>query len=391
MINDDLLEQLRHKGESADLDFKQAQYPFVGATDHKKSELLKDILAMANAYRDGPGYILIGFKDQTPHPAEVVGISSTDHIDDASLQQFVQSKVDPRLEFHYEERMFLGKHIGVISMPKQPRPFAVSKDYGGLRKNTFYVRRGSSTDEASISEVSMMTLADAGAAKQTQVELRIENELNEPLPAQVELRFLEFEDLPDYEEDNRIDLGNGIVMPGPMRFVNRDFYREGAAYHATLNRLIKVRLSLVNHSPFSLGEAKLEMTCTAPDGEVAQMMRADHVPGEPEASSMNPMFYSKGLIERFHEAVKVDDRGPESVCHIPLGTLRSGEVGRADDDVAVLPSGPGRYTLRVRILAREVPAPIIQEHDLTITGPVHEMDLEELKDLLYAKYWKEDG
>src|SRR5690349_2457872 len=81
MISDDFLERLRYKGEGPDLDFKQAQYRFIGASEFEKCELLKDVLAVANAYRLGSGYILIGFKDQTPHPAEVVGIAPSDHID----------------------------------------------------------------------------------------------------------------------------------------------------------------------------------------------------------------------------------------------------------------------------------------------------------------------
>lgn len=139
MISDEDLEQLRYKGESTDLDFKQAQYPFAGASDHEKSELLKDIMAMANAYRSGPGYILIGFKDLTPHPAEVVGIAASDHIDDAALQQFVRSKIDPLLEFQYEERLFDGKHVAVITIPKQARPFAPKQDFGKLKKNVALV------------------------------------------------------------------------------------------------------------------------------------------------------------------------------------------------------------------------------------------------------------
>lgn len=210
MISDEDLEQLRYKGESSDLDFKQAQYPFNGAVDHQKSELLKDILAMANAYRAGPGYILIGFKDQAPHPAEVVGIASSDHIDDAALQQFVRSKVDPVLEFHYEERLFDGKHVAIIEVPKQARPFAPTRDYGKVKKNAVYVRRGSSTDEASMSEMSKMALADAGSSKTARVDLRIDTEKNAPLPAYLTLSFLEFGDLPDYEESNTVDLGNGF-------------------------------------------------------------------------------------------------------------------------------------------------------------------------------------
>lgn len=101
--------------KAPDLDFKEAQYPFSGASERQKSELLKDIMAMANAYRSGPGYTLVVFKDLAPHPAEIVGISVGDHIDDAALQQLVRSKIEPPLEFQYEERLLEGKHMAVFT------------------------------------------------------------------------------------------------------------------------------------------------------------------------------------------------------------------------------------------------------------------------------------
>lgn len=97
MTTDEILDALRYKSEGTDLDFKQAQYRFVKASENDKAELLKDIVAIANSWRDGTGYILVGFKDSSPHPAETVGI--TEHLDDASVQQFVNSKVKPKLDF----------------------------------------------------------------------------------------------------------------------------------------------------------------------------------------------------------------------------------------------------------------------------------------------------
>ncbi|HBR2370871.1 TPA: putative DNA binding domain-containing protein, partial [Klebsiella pneumoniae] len=82
-----LLNMLRYKSEGTDIDFKSAQYRFTNGSENDKSELLKDILAIANSWRDGTGYILLGFKDQRPNPAEVVGIH--DSIDDSRIQQFV--------------------------------------------------------------------------------------------------------------------------------------------------------------------------------------------------------------------------------------------------------------------------------------------------------------
>src|SRR5437870_3402119 len=96
----DLLDTLRFKAEGTDLDFKSAQYRFIKASEADKAELLKDILAIANSWRDGTGHVLLGFKDARPKPAEVVGIS--EHLDDAQFQQFVNSKVKPKLTFRYE-------------------------------------------------------------------------------------------------------------------------------------------------------------------------------------------------------------------------------------------------------------------------------------------------
>lgn len=72
MTTDEILDALRYQSEGSGLDFKMSQYRFVKASNHEKAEILKDILAIANAWRDGNGYIILGFKDVSPHSAEVV-------------------------------------------------------------------------------------------------------------------------------------------------------------------------------------------------------------------------------------------------------------------------------------------------------------------------------
>ncbi len=59
MINENSIEELCLKGESSTLDYKAEQYRFNG-NKPEKSELLKDILAFANAWREDNAYILIG-------------------------------------------------------------------------------------------------------------------------------------------------------------------------------------------------------------------------------------------------------------------------------------------------------------------------------------------
>lgn len=62
-MNDGLMEQVLHEGESSSLDYKRDQYLFTDATGDEKGELLKDILAFANGWRHAEAYILIGVEE----------------------------------------------------------------------------------------------------------------------------------------------------------------------------------------------------------------------------------------------------------------------------------------------------------------------------------------
>lgn len=383
MITDELLDQLRYRGEGAGLDFKQSQYRFAKAGDHEKAELLKDIVAMANAHRDGSGYILIGFQECNPEPARVVGISAGDHIDDAALQEFVHSKVEPVLSFRYDELIFEGQHVAAITVPKQSRPFALTRDYGPLRKRVVYVRRGSSTGEASMTEVAQMVRADLGASGKPDLALRIEDEGNHPLVEEYALAFFEFDEFPDYWESETYFVNDHIRISRPtMRFVNREFYRESAEYLAATRSKITVRLSLVNQSTFSLSEAKLEIEFKSLGGETTSMRRVDDLPDEPEASSQFFPMHKRVGSARERAGVVVNRRGHTPVCNVHLGTLRPGETAHSDTDIALLPSGPGDNVLTIRILAKEIDEPIVRVHRLNLSGPVTKIDLAALEKMI---------
>ncbi|MDO8447155.1 MAG: ATP-binding protein [Deltaproteobacteria bacterium] len=153
-ITDVLIEELLNEEESSSLDFKRNQYPFVGATDDQKSELLKDILAFANAWRRNDSYILVGVEEVKGGRSIVKGVSH--HIDDAQLQQFVNHKTQRPLTFSYTAYPFECKQIGIICIPLQQRPFFLKKDFGKLKRNVVHVRRGSSTDIADPDEIARM-------------------------------------------------------------------------------------------------------------------------------------------------------------------------------------------------------------------------------------------
>jgi hypothetical protein len=167
---ENLVETLTHMSESDVLDFKEAQYKFVQATDIEKSELVKDILAFANAWKTSDAHILIGAKPKSGGGADVCGISS--QIDDASLQQLVNSKTNVPVSFAYVPFTFEGKQVAVIIVRRdQRRPIFLQKPFGKLKGDTVYLRRGSSTEEANPAEVARMGAHAAVAAHEPLLQL----------------------------------------------------------------------------------------------------------------------------------------------------------------------------------------------------------------------------
>lgn len=364
-----LLDALRFRSEGTDLDFKQAQYRFVQAEEKDKAELLKDIMAMANAWREGPGYILLGVKDARPHPAEVIGIN--EQLDDAKLQQFVGSKVRPKLTFRYEEGLYEGKTVGVISIPKQTRPFYLQHPYGPLKSNVVYVRRGSSTDEAEPPEIAKMVAADAGKGDAV-VDLLVTRPGNAQLEATFERRFITFDRMPDYE------------LPGshddPFRLASISLHRANHRYWRELVKFVAVRASAVelcivlrNRSTFSLSGTKVEVFAEPLDAQSVFLALGKMLPSAPanQYSTFDIGFHRPDLahlVQAREPAMTLRDSEGHSVCGIRLGTLLPGESARAPDTVVVRAAGPGRIHVKCRILAGELAMPIEQTVELRLDG-----------------------
>jgi len=372
----DLLDRLRYKSEGTDIDFKSAQYRFANASDEEKVELLKDILAIANAWRDGPGYILVGFRDARPHPAEVVGI--TENIDDAKLQQFVNSKVTPKLTFTYEEHLYQDKTVGIIAIPKQNRPFALRQDFARLKRSVAYVRRGSSTDEADLAEVQQMGFHDRGLGVPNVALKLLSGDGKEELESQVDLRFFTVpDDLPDYSSPISPGFEDVMRRSISMERDNHDFWREFATYLKTLGASIRVRFSLVNRSSSQLTNTKLEIGVESIGGSSPVLMEASDLPSMPRRSSdYFPSFHGRVDTKK---KLRVVDHPNGDRCEVRLGSLLPSEEGHSDDALVIIPSSVGQLHLRCRILAAELPTPIEIERLIDVQGEQLEANTETLK------------
>jgi predicted HTH transcriptional regulator len=140
---------LLHRSESETLDFKSKQYLF--SSDEEKGELLKDILAIANAWKDSDGYILIGVEEEHGRMKRVCGADIT--LRDSDIQQFVNTKTNRPISFRIEVRQHEGVNLTIVQIDKaQQRPIFLVKNFGRLKSNVVYIRRGSSTAEATPDE-----------------------------------------------------------------------------------------------------------------------------------------------------------------------------------------------------------------------------------------------
>jgi predicted HTH transcriptional regulator len=118
--------------------------------DDARGELIKDIAAVANASALSHGFIFYGVDPRQKDP--VVGISQS--YDDACIQQLVQGKLDPVPHFLYYEVSARSKSVAVIQVePSKKRPFIIRADIGKIRKGQIVIRRGSSTDGATLNDL----------------------------------------------------------------------------------------------------------------------------------------------------------------------------------------------------------------------------------------------
>jgi len=145
---DQVLELVKATPEQAVFDWKSDFA--IPNDDEKRGEFIKDLSAIANGCSNSYGFVIYGVDPRRPDP--VIGL--TQNYDDAKLQQLAAGKIDPLPEFLYYEVLYGVKSIGVLQVkPTRRRPHIIQVDLGRVRKGQILVRRGSSTDGATMKDL----------------------------------------------------------------------------------------------------------------------------------------------------------------------------------------------------------------------------------------------
>lgn len=348
----ELIEHLLHEEEGTSLDFKRDQYRF-GGSKAVKSELLKDVLAFANAFRRDDAYILLGVEEIPGGRSKVVGVETQP--EDANLQQFVNSKTQRPVTFSYRQATHDGLSIGIVHIPVQARPLYAKADYGVVRKDVVYIRRGSSTDSATPDEIARMRDADVALAQQPSLELDvIDRRTRRSLGTRLTIDEPTWLDVPPAESipDYQPPRGSSFSFV----WEDRDFLRDVAAYLAA-TRLFPITLALRNTAGTAAHDVRVVFEVPDEDHR-HRFMAASDMPPEP-SSTRDPLGNIPTLQSAFsnHLGVEVQMEVDKWRIECTFGKIQPGATVRLDEDLLVGARDPGQLNVGGVVYADNLNSP----------------------------------
>lgn len=356
-ISSDTLQNLCLEGESNRLDYKQAQYCFVGAADSEKVELLKDILAMANSFRKDSAFILIGVKEQESGTGEIIGIEKGDIIDDATLQEFVNGKTNRVIPFKSYTVSVEGKMVQVIEIAvcNHEKPFFLKKKYVSILPEQVMIRIGSSTKIASPDMIKKMGQEDIRESSTPALEL-------------------EFFSPNFYKSDQDLaymspccDLGEE-EKAGTTRILRPSTPQSRLRWLKNVMSVLRLSLKLKNISEVQADN--LKVTITVVESSCNAQVENDF--GKYFRSQFDYLALTKIKPAQFRD-----------YC------LRPGEEDSGAESIDIKVSGSGTLTVHVQILGRNI-LPIEKDFNFNVLELSRSLNKENI-DIIYNGFRNKDS
>jgi hypothetical protein len=381
MHSESLIDTLLFEEEGTALDFKRDQYPFANADDRQKSELLKDILAFANTWRRSDAYILIGIEEVRGGPSMAYGVTS--HLDDARLQQFVNTKTNRPIEFSYTPMLYRSVQIGIIHVPVQDRPVFLLRDYGPLRRDTVYIRRGSSTDAARPDEIARMgaMVVDSIRPRPLLVpRLSTGSDWND-LADTIEFESVclihpPIKELPDYIPPPREQGPFGSSVIFPTTFPNYDFYRNRAKYLRFYSKLRAIRFAVENSGTALASGVKIIAHIDDPDNSI-ELVLGSNSPKKPKRDRL-PIDDIRPVSRQTAPDIDLTRTRTGWIVTAFIGKIQAKDTALSSERLFVgLPSS-GNVRFSVTVFADELSTPVITTLNIQFTVSNQEVSFEQL-------------
>jgi len=376
------IEQLLHEDESAYLDFKSEEYKFSGATEFQKSELLKDILAFANAWRRGTAYILLGVKEVKGGRSKPIGI--TNELDDAQLQEFINKKTQRPVNFTYKTYSIDNLKVGIIEIPVQQRPVYITKDYGKIKRNVVPIRIGSSTSEASPDEVVRMAKAEFSQnielpnLKVALADTRKEALLGSNITiTPTILDMSRFDEIADFEDPKLTDSYHpsssipNNYLPNPLgKIAREDYYRDLAIYEYAHKRTSYISFAITNTSKVTATDIMVSIVIDK-NKKAFAMFNPSKLPDIPDSHDMNfmppPIVHNNiaGQLLKKDNTFKFEELSESYRVNLTFRKVQPQQTVFCEKSVCIGSTKSHKINAKVTIYADNLPTPI--ESSLTIT------------------------
>jgi hypothetical protein len=148
---DKIYELIEYGYECDYLDFKEKQY-----SKEKYTDLIMDIMAMANSRHDGDKFIIVGVKDR-PEGKEIKGIKPDEFIDSSIYKQVILHNIEPEIQFDYFKYEYKGVTLGIFKIyGTEDKPYMLKKKYERLNEGYCLIRKGSMNSLAKRSDFDYM-------------------------------------------------------------------------------------------------------------------------------------------------------------------------------------------------------------------------------------------
>ncbi|HZZ81776.1 MAG TPA: hypothetical protein VFE62_24960, partial [Gemmataceae bacterium] len=294
-------------------------------------------------------------------------IPAADHLNDHSLQQFVNNLTNQPVRFRYEAFGFEGNQVGVICIEEQTRPIYLKRDYGKLKKQEVYVRRGSSTDPtkpASLEEIAQMRVGAGHPAAELVVEFANvdrDDSLGASIAWDAELcQMPEMESIPDLarpRQRNPFGIDLSAVTFDPLNQPNASYFRDLANYEFARRLFRSVRLVVKNVGEVAANNVRAELT--VPTNIGAMVIYESDLPDPPKRRReiMNaPMKGFRSVHRRDPGEVTIDKNDERFRVEIDCHDLQPGR--RVWSDIFYIGKGQtGDLPLCGQVFADNLPQP----------------------------------
>lgn len=178
--------------ENTRLDFKREFYH-----KEKNHELIKDVMAMANAHVEDTKHIIFGVKLLENGGRSFHSVQNIP--DQADIEQLIHNNIEPTVELSFYLYQFKDHQLAILEIQGfNDRPYLSKKDHRGIKTGDSLIRKGSTTSPMSRDDFDKIYLHSSEKINPRTIKIGFDDNLETIL--EVNTKRYNSEDLPSSKE-----------------------------------------------------------------------------------------------------------------------------------------------------------------------------------------------